>query len=71
MPTKRTTLLLDPELIAEASQILGTKGTTDTVRASLEETVRRARVRNLVAWELGDASADELDRRRSPRRFEA
>ncbi len=67
MATKRTTLVLDPELVAEASRVLGTERTTDTVRTALEDVVRHARIRNLVAWELEDDSADELERQRTSR----
>ena len=70
MPTKRTTLLLDPDLVAAAADVLGTRRTSDTVRAALEGAVRRARLENLVAWELPDEAMQELDERRAPRRVE-
>ncbi len=71
MPTKRTSLLLDPDLVARAAETLGTERTTDTVRASLEQTVRRAHVRNLLAWELPDTADETLAEQRAPREFES
>jgi Arc/MetJ family transcription regulator len=68
MPTKRTSLLLDPDLVAAAADVLGTRRTTDTVRAALEQAVRRAHLDRLVAWELPDSATAELERRRAPRR---
>lgn len=68
--TKRTTMLLDTELVERAAEALGTIRPTDTVRASLEQSIRRAHVANLVRWELPDDAADELERRRSARQAE-
>ena len=67
MATKRTTLLLDTDLMARAAEVLGTTRATDTVRAALEGTVRSEHVRSLVAWELPDGAGDELARQREPR----
>jgi len=44
---KRTSLNLELELVAEARQVLDTKGTTDTIHRALEEIVRRERLRRL------------------------
>lgn len=70
MTTKRTTMLLDTELVERAAQALGTTRPTDTVRASLKQSVRRAHVANLVSWTLPDDAADELERQREPHRAE-
>ncbi len=68
MPTKRTTVLLDTDLMASAAATLGTERATDTVRASLEQTVRQAHVRRLLAWELPETADEELAEQRAPRR---
>jgi Arc/MetJ family transcription regulator len=64
--TKHTSLYLDEELLAEAEAALGTAGPTGTVRAALADVVRRARLKELAAWdvELTDTALDEM--RRSP-----
>jgi len=69
MPTHRTSLLLDPELVAQAAEVLGTTSKTDTVRAALERAVRREHIRSLVEWELPDSAPDELAARRRTRDF--
>lgn len=68
MPTKRTTLMLDTDLVAEAAGVLGTERATDTVRAALQQAVRRAHMRNLVAWELPETADRELAEQRTERR---
>lgn len=40
---------LDTQLVAEAREVLGTDGTTDTVHKALEEVVLRARRREAAA----------------------
>jgi hypothetical protein len=45
---KHTSLYLDEELLREAEAILGTSGPTGTVRAVLEDVVRRARLKSLT-----------------------
>jgi Arc/MetJ family transcription regulator len=49
---KHTSLYVDEDLLREAQAVLGTTGPTGTVRAALEDVVRRARLRNLAEWEL-------------------
>ena len=45
---RKTTVMLDEELLKEASEILGTKGVKQTVERSLQEVVTlRARLRFL------------------------
>ena len=48
---KHTSLYVDEALLAEAAQLLGTNGPTPTVRAALEEVVRRRRLESLATWE--------------------
>ncbi len=69
MARHRTSLMLDDELVEQAAHALGTTSKTDTVRSALEAAVRRARVENLIEWELSDSAMDELDAQRRPREF--
>lgn len=69
MNVKRTSLLLDRDLLGKAAAVLGTEKTTDTVRASLERTVRQAHLANLIAWELPDSAYENLTRQRRERDF--
>ena len=63
--SKHTSLYIDEALLQAAEQALGTSGPTGTVRAALEEVVRRAQLRSLAAWDLELAPA-ELDALRRP-----
>ena len=67
---RHTTLNLDDELLADAAQTLGTRGTTETVHAALREVVARQRRRMLVDLEFADLTAEALTRMRAPRTFE-
>ena len=62
---KRTSLNLDFDLLNEAKEILRTEETTETIHRALEDVVRQARLRRLVArsFELSD---EELDALRTP-----
>lgn len=62
-------MMLDPALVDQAAGIFGTATATETVRAALEEAVRRARRRQLAAHRFPDGFADELDELRAPRTF--
>lgn len=62
---KHTSLYLDEDLLQEAEKILGTSGPTGTVKAALENVVRRARLKNLTTWEVELTPAD-LDALRGP-----
>jgi len=64
---RRTTLNLDPELIARAGEVLGTQRTTDTVRRALEEAVRRDQLRRLTEWEFVDLDPPGLEAMRRSR----
>jgi hypothetical protein len=63
---RHTSLYLDQHLLQEAGAILGTTGPTGTVRAALEDVVRRARLQNLTEWDV-ELSEEELDGLRAPR----
>lgn len=67
---KRTTLLLDADLMAEAASVLGTTKATETVRVSLEQAVRRAHLRRLTEWVLPDSAVEVLEEQRAHRRFD-
>jgi Arc/MetJ family transcription regulator len=64
---RRTTLVIDEELLDEARRFLGTKGVRDTIEAGLREAVRRGRLaelrRSLGNFDL-DLTAEELARLR-------
>jgi Arc/MetJ family transcription regulator len=64
---KHTSLYLDEALLAEAAQILGTDGPTATVRAALNEAVRRKKLRELATWDLTDLTPERLAELRAPR----
>lgn len=63
---KHTSLYLDQDLLRDAEEVLGTSGPTGTVRAALEDVVRRARLKNLTTWEVELTPAD-LDALRGQR----
>jgi Arc/MetJ family transcription regulator len=63
---KHTSLYLDDELLRAAGEVLGTSGPTGTVRAALEDVVRRARLESLAAWEIELTPADLAELRRPP-----
>ncbi len=67
---KRTSLIVEPKLLAEAAQVLGTKGPTATVREALEHVVRRAALERLAQWEFPDDALERLQRMREPRKFD-
>jgi Arc/MetJ family transcription regulator len=58
-----TSLDLDLELVASAGDVLGTKGTTETVHRTLEDVVRREKLRRLADWkiELTPEEEERLD----------
>jgi hypothetical protein len=57
---KRTSLNLELDLVAQARKVLGTRGTTDTVRRALEEVVRRERLRALADETFADLTPEAL-----------
>lgn len=64
---KRTSLNLDFDLVAQARDVLSTRGTTETIHRALEEVVQRDALRELAEWRP-DLTLDELEALRSPRR---
>lgn len=63
---KRTSLILEGPLLEAAERILGTKGPTATVRASLEATVRQEHLQRLAQWELPEDFPAQLEKIRQP-----
>jgi Arc/MetJ family transcription regulator len=64
---KRTSLNLELELVAEAREVLGTKGTTDTIHRALEDVVRRQRLKELAERTFEDLTPEALDELRRTR----
>jgi Arc/MetJ family transcription regulator len=66
---KRTNLVLDPSLLAEARRLLGTRTYSETVNKALEEAIRFCKIRMIpdlltkVKWE-GDLAEMRDDRPR-------
>lgn len=61
---RHTTLNIDPDLVAEARRALGTRGTTDTVHAALEDVVKRNRRRRLLTYDLPHLTPEALEEMR-------
>jgi Arc/MetJ family transcription regulator len=57
---KRTSLNLDLDLVADAREVLGTNGTTETVRRALEEIVRQQHLRELAKMRFEDLTPEAL-----------
>ena len=64
---KRTSLNLDLDLVAEAREVLGSNGTTDTVHQALEEVVRHQKLRWLADRDFSELTPEVLDRLRATR----
>jgi Arc/MetJ family transcription regulator len=64
---RRTTINLDPELVADARDVLKTRNTTDTVHSALREVIRREDLRRLGEWDLGGKTLEDLKELRRSR----
>lgn len=64
---KRTSLNLDLDLVAQAREVLGSNGTTDTVHRALEDVVRREKLRRLAEETFEDLTPEALERLRATR----
>lgn len=64
---RRTTLNLDQDLVRDAAQALGTKKTTQTIHAAMEDVVARARRRRLAERELPDLTPGAIEEMRRAR----
>ena len=64
---KRTSLNLDFDLVAQAREVLSTRGTTETIHRALAEVVQRDALRELAGWRP-DLTLEDLEQLRSPRR---
>jgi Arc/MetJ family transcription regulator len=58
--TRRTSLNLDMSLVDEAREVLGTRGTTETVNKALAEVVRQDKLRRLTE-RVFDYDNDEIE----------
>ncbi len=66
---QHTTINLDPDQVLEAADLLGTRGTGETVRAALAEVIRAKRRARLLELTTG-LTLEDLRSIRAPR-FEA
>ena len=64
---KRTSLNLDLDLVAEAREVLGSNGTTDTVHRALQEVVRQEKLKRLAEWDFSELTPEVLDKLRATR----
>jgi Arc/MetJ family transcription regulator len=64
---KRTNILLDIDLVREASTALGTHRTTDTVHAALREAIAQHRRRRLAGRELPGLTLEGVEEMRRGR----
>jgi Arc/MetJ family transcription regulator len=67
---KRTSLIVDQELLREAERAAGTKGMSATVRESLQRVVRQAHLDRLAQLELPEDFSERLEKMRRPRTFD-
>jgi Arc/MetJ family transcription regulator len=59
---KRTSLNLDLELVGQARELLGSKGTTDTIHRALEAVVRQEKLRRLAEYDFSEYTEEERRR---------
>jgi len=64
---KRTTLILDRDLISEVADLLGTRNTTDTIHAALREVSATEARRRLAARDFPELTPEFLAEIRKPR----
>jgi Arc/MetJ family transcription regulator len=64
---KRTSLNLDLDLVAQAREVLGSNGTTETVHRALEEIVRQEKLRWLADRDFSELTPEVLERLRATR----
>jgi len=69
MAKRHTTVNLDPELLHDAMEALGTTQVTQTIHRAFEEVVRQQRLRWLVEHDLPDLTPEMLEKIRAPRTF--
>jgi len=68
---RRTSLILDTELLKEAERVLGTTQATEAIHLALAEVVNREKRRRLAALEMPDLTLDNLEQSRRGRQFES
>ncbi len=67
---KRTSVNLDMDLVSDASDVLGTQRTTDTIHQAMRDVVRRRRLLELAQHDFGGFTLADLEPMRRPRTFE-
>lgn len=67
---KRTSVNLDMALVSEASDVLGTARTTDTLHEALREIVRRQRLQRLARRDFPDLTLEAIEEMRKSRTFD-
>lgn len=70
MAMKRTTVIVDTDLLSEAAEALDTKKTSETIRKALSEIVRRKRLESLLEWDLNGMTLEDLREMRKGRDFD-
>jgi Arc/MetJ family transcription regulator len=69
MAKRHTTVNLDPELLEDAMEVLGTKQVTETIHGAFKEVIRQHRIRRFLARDLPDLTPEALERMRAWRTF--
>ena len=64
---RRTNMNVDTHLVDQAARVLGTRGTTATVHAAMEDVVRRSQRRRLAARDLPDLTPEAITEMRRSR----
>jgi Arc/MetJ family transcription regulator len=62
---KRTSLNLELDLVAQARDVLQTRGTTETIHRALAEVVRQDGLRRLAEHDFSDLTPEALDELRA------
>ena len=68
--TRRTSLILDLDLVDQARELLGTTTTTETIHRALHEAIGFERRRSLASRDFPDLTVEALEKMRRPRTFE-
>lgn len=65
MAARRTTMNIDHDLVAKAQEILGTDTATSTVHRALEDVIRQFHISQLLDWDFGGMTNDDIEREES------
>lgn len=64
---KRTSVILDRDLVREAAEVLGTTKTTETLHSAMRAVVRQERLRRLAAHDFPGLTLDAIKEMRRSR----